>query len=196
MILSIYIYIRSRRLTSTIWKKSSEDEPKSYEAKPSRIWARPRRIFAISHEAAIHETKLLRVVSHHILRGVAELDMRGGHEEEFCRVDRRRVQYRAKSNEALPPRLSSYPTRRSRVGYELSRGGSAEFDLAQIVTGHLARQVVFLYYTTRESYQWENWIITNLKEGSGCQEFYFCILYEEFYFWTPDEECKLVESYS
>ena len=153
-------------MTSTIWKKSSEDGPKSYEAKPSRIWARPRRIFAISHKAAIHETKLLRVVSPHILRGIAELDMRGGHEEEFCQVDCRRVRYRAKSNKALPPRLSSYPTRRSRVGYELIRGGSAEFDLAQIVTGHSSRQVVFLYYTTRESYQWENWIITTLKEGS------------------------------
>ena len=82
--------------------------------------------------------------------------MRGGHEEEFCRVDHRRVRYCAKSNKTLSPRLSSYPTRQSRVGYELSRGGSAEFDLAQIVTGHLSRQVVFLYYTTRESYQWKN----------------------------------------
>ena len=116
----------------------------------SRIWARPRRFFAISHKAAIHETKLLRVVSPHILRGVAELDMRGGHEEEFFRVDRRRVRYRAKLNEALPPRLSSYPTRRSRVGYELSRGGSAEFDLAQIVTGQWSlvstSSISLLYY--------------------------------------------------
>ena len=45
---------------------------------------------------------------------------------------------------------------------ELSQGGSAEFDLARIIfiPCHLARQVVFLYYTTslstRESYQWEN----------------------------------------
>ena len=76
--------------------------------------------------------------------------MRGGHEEEFCRVDHRRVRYCAKSNKTLSPRLSSYPTRQSRVGYELSQGGSAEFDLAQIVTGHVARQVVFLYYTTRD----------------------------------------------
>ena len=143
----------------------------------------------ISHEAAIHKTKLLRVVSPHILRCVAELDMRGGHKEEFCRVDRRRVRYRAKSNEALPPRLSSYPTRQSRVGYELSRGGSAKFDLAQIVTGHLSRQVVFLYYTMRESYQWENWIITTLKEGSG---FIFEPLMRNINWWKVTAKSKRI----
>ena len=59
-----------------VWfeKNPPEDEPKSYEAKTRRIWACPRRIFAISNEAAIHETKLLkrdktmRVLSECLLR--------------------------------------------------------------------------------------------------------------------------------